>query len=784
MTAQAVDLDEEAAVALEVARGLAKAGAPIFVADPTLDAAGRWIPDGGHQGTGYWLPTRWQKTVADPVALNRWRPGMAVCMVTGVVLDGVDVDPRHGGDKSAAVMQAAGAWPRSLGRQSTPSGGWHDLVNCLGVRSRDGGLPGIDVKAGHKGVGHGFLFLAPTVKLSRATGEIGCYRWEIPPMLDEMDPDDDSGQVLAERIAKLRAAEDTEDTEDPPHEAWDAMDEATRGRVSRWLAGVVRRTGDDLVEVAQWPIGYRDEPHKRGWQKVVADVCNRFGRLARADWNDWTYAIAYQRLCTVVPSSMDAAVGLKTNWEAQRGRRSPTHYPATLATQDTVDAWLAGLAQATPDGDTTPGPDRRPTTQYFDRVDGLLAATLARDIVAVGPLAEGIDDVMWAYRDGVWRPDRHVVRSRAAELLGERYRRSHGANAEDVVRARVAVITCDPINEVINFRNGLYLWQADLLQPHSPDVRSTVQLSVDWDPDATCPEFDDWLGQVVPADLVALIWELIGYLLYSGNPLHKAIMLTGGGRNGKGTFLRVVNALLGEANVTSVSLHDLVSTRFSTASLFGRIANIAGDIDGTYLESTATFKAITGQDQISAEHKGRDRFDFTPWAVPVFSANKIPPSADTTVGYLSRWVVVPFPNDFTGREDRTLDTRLHSKDNLAGIAAKAMPALRRLMTRGEFELPQSGKDAKEEFARRVDQVRAWVDECTSIDPSYPFVARTALYDAYKAWADRDGHRPVRAGEFYDRLATVPGCTEHRTPEVGTRGFEGINITDLARQFYR
>ena len=49
---------------------------------------------------------------------------------------------------------------------------------------------------------------------------------------------------------------------------------------------------------------------------------------------------------------------------------------------------------------------------------------LADDIVAMGPLAEGVDDIMWSYRDGVWSPDRHVVRNRAATLLGQRYRRA------------------------------------------------------------------------------------------------------------------------------------------------------------------------------------------------------------------------------------------------------------------------------------------------------------------------------------------------------------------------
>ncbi|WP_458246326.1 phage/plasmid primase, P4 family [Streptomyces sp. MAI_2237] len=416
--------------------------------------------------------------------------------------------------------------------------------------------------------------------------------------------------------------------------------------------------------------------------------------------------------------------------------------------------------------------------RYFTRIEGartFLAATLATDVLGIGPLAAGIDSLMWTYRDGVWVPSKDVARHRAALLLGEDYRRSYAVNAEDIVRSRIPDIECEPVPEVINFRNGLYYWQTDTLAPHTPDVLSTVQLSVDWDPTAGCPEFDAFLGQVLPADAIDMMWELIGYLMYSGNPLHKAVMLTGTGRNGKGTFLRVVEALLGKQNISSASLTDLVSNRFATASLFGKIANIAGDIDGTYLETTGVFKNITGLDSIRAEHKGRDGFEFTPWAVPVFSANKIPGSADTTVGYLSRWVIQHFPHNFEGREDRTLDQRLQTKAELAGVAAKAVPALRRLMARGDFELSPSAQAAREEFVRRVDQVRTWISECTAPDPDSR-IPRTALYAVYKNWASRDGHGTLKATEFYDRLEAA-GVR----PVIvrGTRSFAGIRVTDTA-----
>ncbi|MGH3629551.1 MAG: phage/plasmid primase, P4 family, partial [Sciscionella sp.] len=434
-------------------------------------------------------------------------------------------------------------------------------------------------------------------------------------------------------------------------------------------------------------------------------------------------------------------------------------------------SWIADPESGEDDGEA--GQPRASPLEYFHPQHGLLASKLARHVLDKGPLAQGVDDRMWRYCGGVWRPEKSVVRNRCARLLGDLFRIGHVSNVEHVVRSRVPEIACDPVPEYINFRNGLLDWRTGQLHPHTPDVLTTVQLPVDYDSDASCPAFEEFLASVVPADMLLTVWELIGYLMYSGNPLHKAVMLMGRGRNGKGTLLRVINAVLGVRNVTSVSLHDLVNTRFSTASLFGKLANIAGDIDGGYLENTAVFKAITGGDQISAEHKGRDRFDFSPWAVPVFSANKIPASSDTTSGYLSRWVVLPFPNSFEGREDRTLDTRLRSAGELRGIAARGVAALPELLKRGDFILTESAKNARDEFIRRVDQVRTWINDCTEEDADH-WVYRTDLYHAYQTWANRDGYKPLRAGEFYDRLESAGAAT---AKVHGKRGFTGLRVVD-------
>ena len=89
-----------------MARELIEAGIPVFVAKPATDSDGRWDPGGGHNGTGYWLPSEWQKTEPDLRVLDDYRPGDALGMVCGHKVDGVDTDPCNGGDKSRAALEA------------------------------------------------------------------------------------------------------------------------------------------------------------------------------------------------------------------------------------------------------------------------------------------------------------------------------------------------------------------------------------------------------------------------------------------------------------------------------------------------------------------------------------------------------------------------------------------------------------------------------------------------------------------------------------------------------
>lgn len=418
---------------------------------------------------------------------------------------------------------------------------------------------------------------------------------------------------------------------------------------------------------------------------------------------------------------------------------------------------------------------RDPGEYFADRTIGLNVELLAEDVMSLGPLAWGVDDGFWSYDGGVWRSERDVVKNRVIKLLGPRYRQAHAANAFDVVRASVGRIACDAIDGYINCANGMLDWRGGRLLAHGSDYGSTVQLPFVWDETGTarCDAFDAFLTNVLSPDYVELAWQMLGYLMYSGNPMQVAFLFYGTGANGKGTLLRVIEALLGRENCSHESLDALNRNRFSAVNLFGRIANLAGDIDGTFQESTAMFKALTGEDTIGGERKYGDRFSFMSWAVPVFTCNKIPGSADTSEGYLRRWVMLEFGRTISAK-DRIYGYSDLLINELPGIALKAVAALRKLMEERTFKNDGDIIGGQETFARAIDQVRLWIDEATEPQPDAR-PERTSLYKSYRAWAIESGQGPLRAAEFYHRLAAAG------YPAVKVRGMRhhlGLRVTEL------
>lgn len=413
---------------------------------------------------------------------------------------------------------------------------------------------------------------------------------------------------------------------------------------------------------------------------------------------------------------------------------------------------------------------------FFDR-SGILHATLREAVLDLGAIAAGPGRSLWRYRNGVWLADGDdEVRRRVSMLLNERYRRAHAEGVVDELRAREPFITDDPVTDWINCANGLLDWSTGQLFPHTELVPSTYQLAVNWNPDATCPQVDAWLSEVAPDDALDLVWEVIGVSIYADMPVHRAVLLVGPGRNGKGTFLRLVQALIGRRHISAITLQALAE-RFAPAELFGKVANIAGDLDARSIKRTDIFKMATGGDLINAERKNGQPFTFTNRATMLFSANEAPGSDDLTDGFFARWVIVPFDRLrlAPGQEDPAIEERLHTE--LEGVLVKAVAGLRRVIAQHGFTMPTSVATAGAAYRENADPVRRFADDCLVITGDHEHrKPRAAVYEAYKSWCNDNGHRHLAAARFYDHIGTTFPQVNAKHMSNGTRYVTGAYLT--------
>lgn len=353
------------------------------------------------------------------------------------------------------------------------------------------------------------------------------------------------------------------------------------------------------------------------------------GKAAKFDWTP----LAGHHVVIVVDRDKSGHKHAREVEEILDGIAAKVELKQAKIGKDLADHIAAGygLDELVPLEPEPPEPQDQPAAAnaaaFFDR-DGLRVQDLARAVMSrVSCGFNDTDESFYTYRAGVWLPNRGDIEAQICALLGNRYRGSHATNTKDVIRYSpdTARITRDCQPTYINLANGMYDWRRGKLLAHDPAYLSTIQLPIKYNPDASCPLFDRFISGVLPEDCwkanknnPGFIWELIAYTLYSGNPLHVAILLYGNGRNGKGTFIRLLEQLLGARNCSTVTLHELSENRFRAATLYGKLANLAGDIDSRWLESTAMFKAITGGDTIQGENKYGPAFDFRPWALPVY----------------------------------------------------------------------------------------------------------------------------------------------------------------------
>lgn len=115
----------------------------------------------------------------------------------------------------------------------------------------------------------------------------------------------------------------------------------------------------------------------------------------------------------------------------------------------------------------------------------------------------------------------------------------------------------NPFRNYVNLLNGMFDLDEFQLVEHHPQCYSTIQIPIEFIPDAQCPLFKSFLEQVFEKDKqrIALAQEWVGYLLSPEMKAQKALLLYGTGANGKGVFVETISTLIGEENISHIPLN-------------------------------------------------------------------------------------------------------------------------------------------------------------------------------------------------------------------------------------
>jgi len=313
----------------------------------------------------------------------------------------------------------------------------------------------------------------------------------------------------------------------------------------------------------------------------------------------------------------------------------------------------------------------------------------------------------------------------------------------------------------INFRNGFLDLASMKFNAHDSTVGFRYCLPYDYDPKAQATVFKKFLSDIMKSDeqLQNILLEFGGYSL-SGDDCKaaKALFLIGEGANGKSTFAKVLQALAGGANYTSLSLKEL-SNMERCHGLDGALFNIAEETPDKVADSTA-FKNLVDGGQLYVRKLYSDNYRITNRAKLIFTGNTLPETYDYTKGYRRRLLIVPFEVDFkdgTWVEDKDIDIKLYAE--LSGIFNLMLEAYQRFVRNGKrFTESKRAEETLREFEIDNDSVKSFLnDEIDFMPPDEngqfkQRIALSRLYRLYAQYCTENRLYTLHSKRFYKRLS--------------------------------
>jgi P4 family phage/plasmid primase-like protien len=343
---------------------------------------------------------------------------------------------------------------------------------------------------------------------------------------------------------------------------------------------------------------------------------------------------------------------------------------------------------------------------------------------------------------------------------------------------------------VVAFQNGLLNAKTGEFQDPNPSIFAINVIPHKYDPKAECPNWVKFIESVTHEGDRKFLREWVGYNFYTAVPRKMFVVLIGDGDNGKSIFMDLFIWLLGDQNVTNITVYDLSNDEFKPAELYHKLANIADDIGGGVIYNASRLKVVASGGKITVHNKFGQPFDMWPYAKISYACNEAPEIRDTTDAVKSRLRSVEFPFKFKenpnveggekqARDKQELENELLKE--IPGIINWALEGLKRLIDNGfKFSYSQSTEEMWKFYQRSSNPVQTFVEECLEFtDSDLDYLTRDQVFKAYKEWEHDVGlKRKIGRDTFWRRLKNAGlEATQSRTHDM-KRIYLGVKCNNV------
>jgi phage/plasmid-associated DNA primase len=359
---------------------------------------------------------------------------------------------------------------------------------------------------------------------------------------------------------------------------------------------------------------------------------------------------------------------------------------------------------------------------------------------------------------GVWSPvDKLRIQLLAEDFLPSVGRAVTPKNVEDVLyflKSKCHVEEMLQNTEIIPFLNGVIhqrtaifreATQADYLLYTLPyeyknvDGLSRRELIND------CRPIIDWMHEAMggkPDDfeMVMLMLAWLAAVVRGQTYHHKYLECIGASRSGKGTFLRLAEALVGSQNTVSTTLEKIEKDRFTLASIMNSPLVVVTEAD-RHSESCTNLKAFTGQDRLTGERKGV-QIDPTKGRAArglFMLASEFRPVMSDMGGIENRRITIPFLYPVSDADQRDLIS-FDWNGNPQGEFAPFLPALFNLVFSLTNEEIFTYVKTTELSVKRFNKIKA--EAVVSTNTLALFLEECCYWDGYSR-SPSDGRLDVR-----------------------------------------